>query len=198
MRLQPLGPEGIHARIEELRSRIYARLGGPAGSGAPASLDPMPLRGAIGATAQAPLNPFGGSLAVEPENGAPPQMKSLIEQAADEAGVDRVLFEALIGQESGFNPSAVSSKGALGLSQLMPSTAAALGVTDPMDPEQNLRAGARYFAQMMRQFGDVRLALAAYNAGPGKVRRAGGVPAIPETQRHVESVLARAEALRTR
>jgi hypothetical protein len=102
------------------------------------------------------------------------------------------IFLSLIQQESGFNPAARSRRGAIGLGQLMPDTAAELRV-DPHDPEQNLEGSARYFRQMLDRFGSMELALAAYNAGPGRVRRAGNtIPNIRETQQYVPSVLRRA------
>ena len=91
--------------------------------------------------------------------------------------------------ESAYRPDAVSSAGAQGLAQLMPGTARDLGVADPFDPAQNVAGGGAYVAQMLARYDDVRLALAAYNAGPGRVDRAGGIPAIPETQAYVDSVI---------
>ena len=90
--------------------------------------------------------------------------------------------------ESAYQPDAVSSAGAQGLAQLMPGTARDLGVTDPFDPAQNVAGGGAYIAQMLARYEDVRLALAAYNAGPGRVDRVGGIPRIAETQAYVESV----------
>lgn len=94
-------------------------------------------------------------------------------------------FEFLIERESAFDPDAISSKGAMGLGQLMPGTAHDLGVTDPLDPEQNLRAAARYFSEQIRRFGSIPLALAAYNAGPARVEQHGGVPPFAETKAYV-------------
>ena len=102
------------------------------------------------------------------------------------------LFSALIGVESNFNPHAVSSAGAIGLGQLMPATAADLGVADPFEPVSNLHGSARYLTMQLAQFGDVGLALAAYNAGPGRVARYGGVPPFAETRSFIELVLDRA------
>lgn len=110
--------------------------------------------------------------------------------AARRHGVPEDLFLRLVRQESGWNPNAVSSKGALGLAQLLPTTAATLGV-DPADPRQNLEGGARYLALQYRNFGTWRLALAAYNAGPGAVIRYGGVPPFAETQGYVVAILGR-------
>lgn len=99
----------------------------------------------------------------------------------------RILFQSLVRQESGFNNAAVSPVGAMGFSQLMPETAADLGV-DPSDPEQNLDGGARYLATQLQSFGRVDLALAAYNAGPGNVRKYGGIPPFEETQNYVRRI----------
>jgi soluble lytic murein transglycosylase-like protein len=113
-------------------------------------------------------------------------------QMAQRYNLPPSIFLSLIQQESGFNPAARSRRGAIGLGQLMPDTAAELRV-DPHDPEQNLEGSARYFRQMLDRFGSMELALAAYNAGPGRVRRAGNtIPNIRETQQYVPSVLRRA------
>jgi hypothetical protein len=114
-------------------------------------------------------------------------------QAADAAGVPRDLFFRLVKQESAFRPDVWggqrrSSAGAIGPAQLMPGTAAELGV-DPYDINANLLGGARYLRQQLDTFGDPALALAAYNAGPGRVWQAGGVPNIEETQNYVRTIL---------
>ncbi len=111
-----------------------------------------------------------------------------IERAATSAGIDPRLLAAMVWQESGFRPDAVSHSGAIGLAQLMPGTAAGLDV-DPWDPVQNLDGGARYLAWTIEEFGSIDLGLAAYNAGPGRVREAGGIPNIAETQAYVPRVL---------
>ena len=108
--------------------------------------------------------------------------------AARKHGVPEDLFLRLVQQDSGWNPQAVSHKGATGLAQLMPETAANLGV-DAADPHQNLDGGARYLAMMYAKFGSWRLALAAYNAGPGAVEKHGGVPPFDETRTYVKAIL---------
>ena len=102
------------------------------------------------------------------------------------------LFVALIDQESRFDPRATSPKGAQGLGQLMPETASLLGVSDPFDPAENLDGAARYFTAQLARFGDVRLALAAYNAGPHRVIEHGGVPPFRETRAYVATITAAA------
>lgn len=112
----------------------------------------------------------------------------LVAQAACEAGIPVGLFDALIVQESRYNQAVVSPKGAIGLSQLMPGTARYLSVANPFDALSNLRGGARYLREQLTAFGRVDLALAAYNAGPGRVRARWSVPRIRETLGYVASV----------
>lgn len=107
--------------------------------------------------------------------------------AARRHGVPEDLFLRLVQQESGWNPAAQSPKGALGLAQLMPDTARFLRV-DPLDPEENLEGGARYLKLQFREFGNWRLALAAYNAGPGAVKKHGGIPPFRETLDYVRII----------
>jgi soluble lytic murein transglycosylase-like protein len=127
----------------------------------------------------------------------PPQYASALAQAAASANISPSLLAALVWQESRWNPSAISPKGAIGLAQLMPATARNLGV-NPADPVANLNGGARYLRQLLNQFdGDVEMALAAYNAGPGRVRSSGGVPAITETRNYVASIVRRVSSLST-
>lgn len=112
-----------------------------------------------------------------------------IRAASAESGVEEAFLRAVIHAESAFNPNALSLKGAQGLMQLMPATASDMGVLDAFDARQNIRGGARYLAQLLRNFGgDERLAAAAYNAGPGAVQRYRGVPPFAETQVYVQRV----------
>jgi cell wall-associated NlpC family hydrolase len=134
----------------------------------------------------APTGPWAAALpaAAQPYVGA-------IAQAAAKEGVDPALLSAVAWTESGFDPSAGSSAGAQGLMQLMPATAAGLGA-DPLDPSQALAGGAHYLKVQLDRFGgQADLALAAYNAGPTAVRKAGGIPPYPETQAYVDRVLTR-------
>jgi soluble lytic murein transglycosylase-like protein len=120
-----------------------------------------------------------------------------ITAAAQRHGLDPALLAGLVKQESAFNPDAVSPAGARGLTQLMPGTAAGLGVTNPLDPAQALEGGAKYLREQLDRFGgDVARALAAYNAGPGAVQRYGGVPPYAETQNYVRAVQSHAATFR--
>ncbi|MET3836159.1 soluble lytic murein transglycosylase-like protein [Brevundimonas sp. UYEF29] len=112
-----------------------------------------------------------------------------IDRAADRHGFDPKLLHALVITESAYRADACSSAGACGLTQLMPGTAAELGVNDRFDVEQNLSGGADYLARQLMRFGDVRLALAAYNSGPGRVARLGRIPEIAATRAYVVSVV---------
>ncbi len=117
------------------------------------------------------------------------EFADLIRTAATRKGLDPALVQSVIHVESCFDPQAVSRVGAHGLMQLMPATAADLGVTDRFDPAQNINGGTRYLAAMLERFeGNLDLALAAYNAGPGAVERHGGVPPFRETQTYIQRI----------
>lgn len=119
------------------------------------------------------------------------ELNRYFKEASDTYGVDVKLLKAIAKAESDYNPNDTSRSGAMGIMQLMPSTAAGLGVTDGYDPYQNIMGGAKYIAQKISLYnGDLELALAAYNAGSGNVKKYGGIPPFPETQRYVKKVMA--------
>ena len=172
-------------RVEEIRAMIGALNGAPAA----ASTDFASTLAAAQGVAPMAQSATGA--------GAATPFAAEIEAAAARHGVDPALLKALVRQESNFNPDAVSPAGASGLTQLMPGTAASLGVTDPTDPAQALDGGAKYLRQQLDRFGgDVEKALAAYNAGPGAVAKYGGVPPYAETQAYVQKVMAYATEYR--
>jgi soluble lytic murein transglycosylase-like protein len=122
---------------------------------------------------------------------APDEIESLVNKTAAKQAVEPKLLRAVIKQESGFRPCALSFKGAQGLMQLMPETAEQLQVSDAFDPEQNINGGAAYLKQLLTKYkGDLKLTLGAYNAGPKRTDDAAAVPNIPETQDYVASILA--------
>jgi soluble lytic murein transglycosylase-like protein len=178
-----------------------AALGG--GSGLPLSLSGLLAGGYQPAAASAPVRSaaFGRGYVPNPTVGKPSSFDPLIAQASAVYGVDPSLVKAVIHQESSFNPYAVSSAGAKGLMQLMDDTGDGLGVTDPFDPQQNVHAGTQFLAGLLRKYnGNEGVALAAYNAGPGRVDRLGirtdadlaaKLRQLPqETQQYVARVLA--------
>lgn len=126
--------------------------------------------------------------------GCTESMDAIFEEAADTYGVPLNLLKAVAKAESNFNADDVSSAGAIGVMQLMPATAASLGVTDPYDARSNIMGGAKYLAEKLQQYnGDVELALASYNAGSGNVRKYGGVPPFKETRNYIKRVLGYAQ-----
>ena len=121
---------------------------------------------------------------------SPENLEEYFKEASETYGVDINLLKAIARQESNFTPSATSSAGAMGVMQLMPSTAKGLGVTNAYDAQQNIMGGAKLMAQNLKKYnGDVSLALAAYNAGGGNVDKYGGIPPFKETQNYVKKVL---------
>ena len=133
----------------------------------------------------------------QPTKCEPKDIEGLIEKYSKKNDLDSSLVKALIIQESGFNPEATSKCGAMGLMQLMPNTARGLGVSNAYDPEENISGGTRYLKSMLTRFNnDPKLALAAYNAGPGAVSKYGGIPPYRETQNYVKNVMANWENLK--
>ena len=121
----------------------------------------------------------------------PAQLDAIFDEAASKYGVDAKFLKAIAKCESDFSPECTSSSGAMGIMQLMPQTAASLGVTNAYDPYQNIMGGARYISEKLAQYnGDKSLALAAYNAGSGNVAKYGGIPPFKETQNYVAKVMA--------
>jgi soluble lytic murein transglycosylase-like protein len=178
----------IDARVQELQTMVATM------NGAPAAQPPASSFAGALASAQGPATQASPSATATDRSSA---FGAEIDAAAASNGVDPALLKGLVAQESGFDPNARSGAGALGLTQLMPGTAASLGVTNPLDPAQSLQGGAKYLRQQLDRFGgDERLALAAYNAGPGAVARYGGVPPYSETQNYVNSVMAKAATYR--
>lgn len=171
--------DGVLARIQQLTGAVEQPAQATVVSSAPTASFGQALSGALSTSTA------GGSSA-----GAL-QWDAAITAAAARNGVDPALARAVVQHESGFDPSATSPVGAMGLMQLMPSTARGLGVTSPYDPLQSLDGGTRLLRQLLdRYHGDVSLALAAYNAGSGAVDQYGGIPPYPETQNYVRSILA--------
>jgi len=140
------------------------------------------------------LTPFSPPPAGEADCAPMPaaQLESLIDRTARKTGVDAPLVRAVVDQESGGRPCAVSSRGAEGLMQLMPATAAEYDVDDPFDPQQNVEAGSKLLKSLLAHYrNDPKLALGAYNAGAGRVDQTQGLPSIPETMDYVSAILAK-------
>jgi len=185
----PFAGSGVTAFSDLLES---ARVAGPEIESGPNDVpgERVDLLNVFGAASTAGVSASASSML--PERAG--QWLGPIEDAARRHGVDPRLLTALVWTESAFREDALSPAGAIGLGQLMPGTAAGMGV-DPHDPLQNLDGAATYIAEQLRAFGSTDLALAAYNAGPGRVIKSGGVPNIAETQAYVRIVTDRYERL---
>jgi soluble lytic murein transglycosylase-like protein len=191
----------ISARVADIQSMLTALQTGTV-QASPAATAPA----ATTAPTAAPATSFASQLAAASAPAPTPtsvagdttQYDALIQASAARNGVDPALLKALIRAESNFDPNAGSPAGAQGLTQLMPGTAAGLGVTDVHDPAQAIEGGAKYLRSQLDAFGgDETKALAAYNAGPGAVTRYGGVPPYAETQQYVQRVLGYAAGYRS-
>lgn len=167
-------PAIAHADVLEVGANGFGWV-----AGGPASAAPAP---------SAPAEPY---VTHAQASAGPDLWRARVAELAARYDLSPSLIEAVVWQESRWHAAAVSPAGAKGLAQLMPGTARHLGV-DAADPAANLEGGARYLRQMLDRFGgDVEKALAAYNAGPGRVEKAGGIPAIPETRTYVGAIMAR-------
>jgi soluble lytic murein transglycosylase-like protein len=178
----------VVARIQDIKTRFRS----DAASGE-VSIAPHPTPSRNGQSAE--VKPFFPKYLLQQvqEDAEPAETgdyEDLIKKAASKYNVDPALIKAVIKAESGFRADAVSHAGAQGLMQLMPKTAAGFGVSNAFDPAQNIDAGTHYLRGQLDRFdGDVSLALAAYNAGPGNVAKYGGVPPFRETQSYIKKVL---------
>jgi soluble lytic murein transglycosylase-like protein len=177
----------IFADISATQARIAEITGAPSPSAPPA----VPFTSVL---SQALQPPVAGELVIDagiaPAPVPPAQIDALVQQNAQIWQVDPALIKSVIANESSFDANATSPVGAQGLMQLMPETAASLGVRDPYDPSQNVAGGTRYLRSLLDRFnGDTRLAVAAYNAGPGAVEKYGDVPPYAETRNYVQNVL---------
>ena len=186
----------ISGDIAAVQSRIAQITGAPAPVEAPAAggFNAALVAALFGESSQ-PADGSENATAAAPVPSE--QIDQLVQQNADIWQVDPALIKSVIANESSFDANATSPVGAQGLMQLMPETAAALGVRNPYDPAQNVAGGTRYLRSLLDRFnGNTRLAVAAYNAGPGAVERYGDVPPYAETQNYVQNVLGSLERYR--
>jgi soluble lytic murein transglycosylase-like protein len=201
------GELAVTQRVQQLQALIESArqvaaggvlsTGSESATGAPATSTNFAsaLQAATTADASSAYTPVAQGETAGAEAGG--EYEALIDQAAARNGLDPAVLHGLIQQESGFDPSAASSAGASGLTQLMPGTASSMGVANPLNPAESIEGGARYLGQLTTQFaGNTEEALAAYNAGPGAVEQYGGIPPYAETQSYVSKVLGYAETYR--
>ena len=187
---QPKGPEAVRQRMEELRERLGVK--DPSEFSKvmkEAAKPPMPIQGYIGnGTPYAQIE--GGLPPFDPgQPGSKVQVQAMIERVAREQDIDPKIIRAVVEAESDYKINDVSKDGAKGLMQLMPDTAREMGVSNPFDPYDNLTGGTKYLKQMIARYpGRFDLALAAYNAGPGNVDKAKGIPNFAETRNYVDKI----------
>ncbi len=180
--------QSVQTRVTQLEGMIAAANGGSSSPAYSTSFDSQLSQVQAGTSLTATSASIG--------SGDTPY-SGLIEASAAKYGIDPAVLKGLVRQESGFDPNAGSPAGAQGLTQLMPATAASLGVSDVHDPAQSIDGGAHYLRMQLDRFGgDYTKALAAYNAGPGAVQRFGGVPPYAETRNYVTKVLSYADQYR--
>lgn len=178
----PTAAERMAASLEKQRQSVQRQLGALTASGTPSQFFALPW--------PQPLANPASALQADCEPLPSEQVNQLIGASAQKEGLAPDLLRAVIKQESGFKPCAVSSKGAQGLMQLMPATVEQFAIADPFDPKQNVSAGAKLLKQLLTKYdGNLRLALSAYNAGASVVDKIKDVPDIPETKQYVESIL---------
>jgi soluble lytic murein transglycosylase-like protein len=193
----------VQTRIAGIQSMISALQTGTVQASPSAATAAATTAGPVAAPAASFASQLAAATAAPPvvatdTSGDTTQYDALIQASAARNGVDPALLKGLIRAESNFDPNAGSPAGAQGLTQLMPGTAAGLGVTDVHDPPQAIEGGAKYLRAQLDAFGgDETKALAAYNAGPGAVTRYGGVPPYAETQQYVQRVLGYAAGYRS-
>lgn len=188
----------IEQRLQSLEARFSSTSGMTAAPGTPRVVS-GPSQSAEGVSFERLVNsmtddqkfrPTSGSSTVGSSRPDPSQFDGMIREASQKWNVDESLIRAVIKQESGYDPKATSWCGAQGMMQLMPETAAGLGVKDAYDPQQNIMGGTRYLRSLLDRFdGNMSKALAGYNAGPGAVEKHGGIPPYEETQHYVANVL---------
>src|SRR5665213_569197 len=180
---------GLFSDISAIQNRI-AEISGAPPAGAVQTTAPGGFNAALAQALAAQLAPPDSGATDAPAPVPPEQIDQLVQQNANVWQVDPALIKSVIANESSFNANATSPVGAQGLMQLMPETAATLGVRNPYDPAQNVAGGTRYLRSLLDRFnGDTRLAVAAYNAGPSAVEKYGDVPPYAETQSYVKNVL---------